>query len=518
MSSFLKACGACEPLQLAIRGPVGSESEVRLLHQPFALVGREPRADIPLDHSLVSRRHVYLQIIGGEVFWIDLDSRSGTFSEGRLRDSGWLDHGKVIRVGPFGLERPPRSGASRERRVETRISPLIARSLGDRPLPEVFLEFLNGPSRSACWPMNRVMSLVGSTGGCKFRLDDPSVAPFHCCLVRTPVGLWVVDLLGYDGIGVNDAERRHALLSNDDVLRIGRYRIRIRSRFAGPQAAATVTKGGGGSTEDLVPRPQRLPGPLEPILPSEGPESSHDLTFAAISGSLVQIRSPDLLASPDWVSTANDSVLVERGNLSESLLVSVVNQFGLMQQQMLDQFQQTISILVQAFGNLHREQMDTIRDELDQIRRLTGEFQALKLELAARTGEQSVAAPADARLPSSGDRAATFTVRGAREGGESLVNPLTGSAARVGQPDDQPESAPIAASSPPPLPSAEAPAAEASSPKRPGSGPTGPRQSTGNKTNSDRDTVVWLHQRMVQLQQERETRWQKIVKLLPGLS
>ena len=34
-------------------------------------------------------RDVYLQIIAGETFWIDLDSRSGTFSEGRLQDSGW---------------------------------------------------------------------------------------------------------------------------------------------------------------------------------------------------------------------------------------------------------------------------------------------------------------------------------------------------------------------------------------------------------------------------------------------
>jgi len=36
--------------------------------------------------------------------------------------------------------------------------------------------------------------------------------------------------------------------------------------------------------------------------------------------------------------------------------------------------------------------------------------------------------------------------------------------------------------------------------------------------NSDRDTVLWVHQRIAALQQERETRWQKILKLLPGAS
>ena len=113
-----------------------------------------------------------------------------------------------------------------------RFLPLVARAHVSEPLPEVALEFLNGPSQSACWPMNRVMSLIGSASGCKFRLADPSVAPFHCGLLRTPLGLWVVDLLAPDGIGVNDALVRYALLADNDVLRVGRYRIRIRSRFA----------------------------------------------------------------------------------------------------------------------------------------------------------------------------------------------------------------------------------------------------------------------------------------------
>ena len=81
--------------------------------------------------------------------------------------------------------------------------------------------------------MNRVMSLIGSASGCKFRLADPSVSPFHCSLLRTPLGLWVVDLLGPDGVSVNDALVRYALLADDDVLKVGRYRIRVRSRFAG---------------------------------------------------------------------------------------------------------------------------------------------------------------------------------------------------------------------------------------------------------------------------------------------
>src|SRR3954468_9945724 len=105
MNSFLNACGISGPLQIALRGPSTNESGVRLLHQPFALIGRDQRSDVPLDHRLVSRRHVYLQVVDGQAFWIDLDSRSGTLEEGQPRKFGWLDSGRVIRIGPFELQR-----------------------------------------------------------------------------------------------------------------------------------------------------------------------------------------------------------------------------------------------------------------------------------------------------------------------------------------------------------------------------------------------------------------------------
>ena len=52
--------------------------------------------------------------------------------------------------------------------------------------------------------------------------------------------------------------------------------------------------------------------------------------------------------------------------LTESMLVPLVNQFGLMQQQMFDQFQQAMAMMVQMFGTMHREQMEVIRAELDR--------------------------------------------------------------------------------------------------------------------------------------------------------
>ena len=65
-------------------------------------------------------------------------------------------------------------------------------------------------------------------------------------------------------------------------------------------------------------------------------------------------------------------------DLTESMLVPLVNQFGLMQQQMFDQFQQAMAMMVQMFGTMHRDQMAVIREELDRLHDLTEEFHALK--------------------------------------------------------------------------------------------------------------------------------------------
>ena len=78
MKSFLSACGLADSLQLVVESQSAEEGELRLLHQPFAVIGRDPRADMVLDHAQVSRRHVYLQIVDGRAFWVDLESRTGT--------------------------------------------------------------------------------------------------------------------------------------------------------------------------------------------------------------------------------------------------------------------------------------------------------------------------------------------------------------------------------------------------------------------------------------------------------
>jgi len=231
------------------------------------------------------------------------------------------------------------------------------------------------------------------------------------------------------------------------------------------------------------------------------------------------------------LSDATLPVNLPQSELAESMLVPLVNQFGLMQQQMFDQFQQAMAMMVQMFGRMHHDQMEVIRTELDQLRELTEEFQALKNELANRSraemasGELAVApASFDPTTAIEPGVSATTPVAPTSEPSNSLgvapVGPspvISPSSLTSSTPGQRPSLEPRLSPTPPlSAPPAVPPTSEQR--QEPGlCSPTRPN-GAGLTANSDRDTVVWLHQRIMSLQRERESRWQKILKLLPGMS
>ena len=74
------------------------------LRQGGNTVGRDPDADIRIDHASVSRRHARITVRGGEAILEDLESRNGTFLGGRRIDSPvGLRDGDVIGLGPVTL-------------------------------------------------------------------------------------------------------------------------------------------------------------------------------------------------------------------------------------------------------------------------------------------------------------------------------------------------------------------------------------------------------------------------------
>jgi pSer/pThr/pTyr-binding forkhead associated (FHA) protein len=514
------------PFQLYVRGPDLGEGRVRLLHQPFAIIGRDDRADVVLDHKMISRRHLYIQVVESHAFWVDMDSRSGTISSGHAQKCGWLEQGDAICIAGFEVqhirndEATPGDGATGK---GPRISPFLARSYVCQVLPEVSLEFLNGPSRTACWPMNRVMSLVGSAEGSKFRLADPSVSPFHCSLLRTSAGLWVIDLLSQDGVTVNDVAVRFAMLTDGDVVRVGKYRIRFRIRFADVEADVP-TRPDGGSNRHGASRVQ------DHHSTSSAPQVM-GVTQAVSSIHVNQLFNTEqalgsessrpfgVVSRSGWsASNAMDFVRIENPELTESVLVPLLNQFGSMQQQMLDQFQQAISVLVQMFSSVHKDQMGVIREELDQLRNLTREIEQIKNSIISHSkdyAEKPMLPEAAPLATQVGDRTVhDLLQQDPSQADQGLIDLET---SRVVPPESLPGD-PLDGIATGRLRLDESSIGHGESDKATAKGEGQhaqlPTIHPGRQANRD---VIWLNERMISLQQERETRWQKILKLLPGL-
>jgi pSer/pThr/pTyr-binding forkhead associated (FHA) protein len=535
MKSFLTACGLADPLQLVVESQSAEGGELRLLHQPFALIGRDPRSDLVLDHVRVSRRHVYFQVIEGRAFWVDLESRTGTRVDGALQKSGWLEGGRTLCVGPYAIQRfigDRQIGNDPPQGKLPLVAPFVPVGYSNAALPEVALEFLNGPSRATTWPVRRVMSLVGSASGCKFRLTDTSVSRFHGSFLRTSAGLWIVDLLGQGGIIVNEVPVRFSHLADGDLLRIGRYQIQVRCWIGRRGTAKELPDRAGAKAFTRPPRRERAANGFKspdwaaaavPFVP--GTEVPHQAQFPLAIPALSSLTNIEIMAS----EPAFPLKLAPSG-LTESMLVPLMNQFGFMQQQMFDQFQQAMAMMVQMFGTMHREQMEMIRAELDGLHDLTEEFHALKKELANRTQERDTTASSASTIAPEGFGGLTVTEpiasAKATAGGSSGLKVTQAEARSAIQSSSLASSVPEQQSSPnaalsslPPAskPPAVAPPAE----KIQESDLRSQAQATSTSDPvdpSERESIVWLHQRIMTLQRERETRWQKILKLLPGAS
>jgi pSer/pThr/pTyr-binding forkhead associated (FHA) protein len=346
--TFLQACGAAGPLSALVIGPGENDRRRVMIDRGFVLVGRHPRACISLADKRVGLRHLYLQVLDGQVYGIDLGSRAGVF-RGLVRFStGWAAPGSFFRLDPYHVSidfrRGPNAGSfSSDDPVSHRSDPSA--------FPALSADVLVGNVRQTRWKMTRRLVLVGRDPSARLRLRDESISRFHAALVGTPHGVWVVDLLSREGTWVNGTKVPYARLVSGDRMRVGCYDLYVQTEKPPPPA---------------LPAPAADPGRAL-ILP----------TAADLPGAVVPAPSPDAGA-----------------------LLPVLQQFGLFQQQMLDQFQQSLLLMLQTFAKMNSDQMELIREELAELRRLTQELHDARQQLdATPKGSAPAATPATTAAP-----------------------------------------------------------------------------------------------------------------------
>lgn len=330
---FLEACGASGPLRLEWNDPVTARPVRQEFDRPAVVIGRSARADLVLDHPGVARRHAYLQLVAGRLFAIDLETGVGLLWGGVPRPAGWLDPGRPVQLGPVTV------GVVSDHAVVASPTPgpTSRRYLGCQSLPEAALEF-RSPEGRRRFPLECVLSLAGSSGRCHLRVSGTNASRFLCGLVRTPTGVWVVDLLSSRGVVVNGVACRQVRLEDGDLLRLGTKALR-------------VVYGGAQTTS-----PRRAPKgePAPDVPPAAVPRIANAGAFL-----------PALLDPPgELLSETVLRPLLDGGEIGPALASSP--------------FGQALVLLIRLLGDLHRDHLKLVREELDQIRRLNHDMTAAR--------------------------------------------------------------------------------------------------------------------------------------------
>jgi pSer/pThr/pTyr-binding forkhead associated (FHA) protein len=430
ITRFAEACGATGPLDLRVDLAGGGVLAEGTVGQPFTLVGRDDACDVTLSDPEVNPRHAWLQAIGGRVFAVDLGSRTGLGWPGGASGSGWLDVGTTVRLGPFRLAlRAP--VAERPAGFAPGYNPLQSDASVTRGRPVVNLDFRNGKRAKDRWGVSRLITLVGRSPDCKIHLNAEDIAAYHCGLVLTPAGLWVVDLSGR-GVVVSGERMRVAPLPHGAELWVGRFLIgchypaisttpalgrpgtitpsnsliptpepsaRVHnptssSRLTGSERTPSRGPGrGAADTVRLIPEDEVPLGVVPAPDPAGGMPSSHIMADAfrpmghsngPVSGSLQVSGSSGSITPPPAADPGGPSARPgpEAVAAAEGIIVPLIKQLGEVHGQMFDQLQNSMLMMMQMFGQAHRDQMAAIREELGRIQELNGELTKLQAEVA----------------------------------------------------------------------------------------------------------------------------------------
>jgi pSer/pThr/pTyr-binding forkhead associated (FHA) protein len=416
-------------------------AERRVFRQPFVLIGRNPKADLRLNHPQVSPWHAYLQVVAGRVLCMDLQSQTGTHWTNGPQRSGCLGPGQSIQIGPFTISMPEGSDAREADRVPRA-------EILDLPHPaSITLEPLAGTKGQSPLHVNRAVTLLGKSLACNVQILDSSVADFHCCLLRTPLGAWLIDLTGGKSTWVNGQPVRWRELEHQDRLQVGQFLFRVRDDL--PAAA-------GGDTEPSIFCGDWEPDPLSGVtstVAQAGPAQ-------AIEASLVKAQ-----------GETNLPLAVAARPTADGRDGPAPNQMVLFQQQMMEQFQQTMMTMLGMFRTLREDQMRQAQEQMEQFQQLRQEWLRMQTDLTRQ-------------LPSPGPHPAAKSLPGA--------DWSPGPANRV----------------------------ESTNAPRPRKAvvlnlPTNGAGGTGGG-GSDGAIHGWLQDRLASLQREQPTPWRKFVNLFRG--
>lgn len=494
MAAFFEACGGTQTISLSSRRLVNAAPADRhLFRKPFFVIGRSANCDLVIPDPTASFRHIYVQLISGRWFFLNLAKISGTMSGKGQPESGWFDVGCQLNVGSYVLTRVEMGRPATGRAIT------VSEAQPTADLPHFTLEIINGkadsrepPSIQFCAPI----TLIGASPQCELFLNDGSVSKVHACLVLTTHGMWVIDLLGRGGVLVDGRPAEWKQVHDGTILQIGRFQLRIRF------------------------------------------DNSHFSPSVRIENRAVSGEVP--LAFPGTVSG---------GSLSEGAVLTLIEQLAEMQNQFFEQSRLQMQWMSEMIAHVGRAQQESARQDIARIEEITQELREIKSQLATgvshipsstngernhdagqHSAEEVGISKGQARLPS---------LMPTRYPNAFESEPITNSQGAKSPPSPQPlaepieeplsdsTAKPIVPEIPPPVPQqSREPIPECvpnpSEPPAAGVFQPAPQASVSDRTQpalsgaSPVDAHAWLTQRMAALSHEQTSVWRRLMNTLAG--
>jgi len=359
------ACGGRVGFRLLASRSDGAEHDLGTPIRPYLLLGRSEQCDVRLEGSDVSHRHAYIQFIGNRIFCADLGSRTGVHWHNGRRASGWVKPSERIAIGQYSL---------RFERLEDSDGEVALQDTrpDDAKRPDAILQFLNasiGSDRIRSWQPRRTVTLMGHLPTCDLPLNHSSVSRVHASLLRTPSGVWVIDLLGKDGVLVNGESVASARLENRDLIRIGRFRISVEFPSEHERLATDLRQ--FASSQD---RPSR------PLL------NGHASSPTKLSPNAISVNGQKTGGSLSVHQTGTE---LSDPSLSGQSILALLRQSASMQQQMLDQQKLIMTLMTKLVSGLPNHASESVRGELEQIHSLDREMSAIRAKLTDRSQNHS---------------------------------------------------------------------------------------------------------------------------------
>jgi Inner membrane component of T3SS, cytoplasmic domain len=334
---FLEACGASGPLRFEVTDPAAAEVQTREIEKAALVVGRDAAADLVLDDADVEPFHAFLQVVDGRLLALDLGSASGLRWGEIPRAAGWVNRGQRLQIGRHTIRLVGGDREGGESIVEP--APTSSRYISRLSLPDVALEFRvasegrNGSRQREV--MDRVLLLGGRSERCRIRFDNRNPARFICTFLRTPTGVWMTNAQPAGGARVNGAFCRFTRLEDDDEVQLGHLRMRIMYNASANAMLVRPPSAQASASLGLTNQPRAIGGTVIP-----GDDSGSEL-------------------------------------LLQPFLEQAGTELGLPS----SPFGQALVLLMRLVGNVHRDHLSIVRDELAEIRRLSQAMDKLRGEM-----------------------------------------------------------------------------------------------------------------------------------------